>query len=288
MGILVSIINGLLLGAVYGVAAIGLTLIFGVMKVINLAHGAMIALGMFAVYLLSPELGLQPYLAVPVAGGLGFLLGVGVFWVAVRRVIGRAELMSLLATFAVSMVVVGLGTAALEHEPLQRPGAPARRPARRVHHPRQPHPRRGDRLGHRGGPLLLHELHPPGQGHPRRGQQPRGGRAHGHPLGADPGQRLRHRHRRRGHAAGGLIATLFPFTILSGGGYELKSFVVTVLGGLGNPAGALLGGLLLGCIEGAVSPFVPVSWTPVIEFSLFVLILVAFPAGLLRPRGGAD
>jgi len=88
--------------------------------------------------------------------------------------------------------------------------------------------------------------------------------------------------------AGALIATLFPFTILSGGGYELKSFVVTVLGGLGNPAGALLGGLVLGCIEGAVSPFVPVSWTPVIEFSLFVLILVAFPAGLLRPRGGVD
>ncbi len=86
--------------------------------------------------------------------------------------------------------------------------------------------------------------------------------------------------------AGGLIATLFPFTILSGGGYELKSFVVTVLGGLGNPAGALLGGLLLGFIEGAVSPFVAVSWTPVIEFSLFVLILIAFPMGLFRVGRG--
>ncbi len=83
-------------------------------------------------------------------------------------------------------------------------------------------------------------------------------------------------------AAGALIATLFPFTILSGGGYELKSFVVTVLGGLGNPAGALLGGILLGLIEGGVAPFVDVSWTPVIEFTLFVLILLAFPSGLFR------
>lgn len=83
-------------------------------------------------------------------------------------------------------------------------------------------------------------------------------------------------------AAGLLIATLFPFTILSGANYELKSFVVVVLGGLGDPAGALLGGVLLGLIEGVVAPFVNVSWTPVIEFTLFVLILVLFPHGLLR------
>jgi branched-subunit amino acid ABC-type transport system permease component len=84
--------------------------------------------------------------------------------------------------------------------------------------------------------------------------------------------------------AGGLIATLFPFTVLSGGTYQLKSFVVTVLGGLGNPAGALIGGLLLGLIEGGVTPFMAVSWTPVIEFVLFVLILIAFPKGLFTRR----
>ena len=48
-----------------------------------------------------------------------------------------------------------------------------------------------------------------------------------------------------------LIATLFPFTVLSGDGYQLKSFVVTVLGGFGNPVGALLGGIALGLLEGA-------------------------------------
>ena len=68
--------------------------------------------------------------------------------------------------------------------------------------------------------------------------------------------------------------------MLSGQVYQLKSFVVTVLGGLGNPAGALVGGVALGLIEGLATPFMPVSWTPVIEFGLFVLVLIAFPRGI--------
>jgi len=80
--------------------------------------------------------------------------------------------------------------------------------------------------------------------------------------------------------SGTLIATLFPFTVLSGKAYQLKSFVVTVLGGLGNPAGALFGGLALGLVEGLATPFMPVSWTPVIEFVLFVLVLILYPRGI--------
>ena len=84
-----------------------------------------------------------------------------------------------------------------------------------------------------------------------------------------------------------LIATLFPFTVLSGDGYQLKAFVVTVLGGLGNPIGALIGGVVLGLLEGLVAPFVPVSWTLVIEFTLFVAVLIAFPDGVFVSRRGA-
>jgi len=69
--------------------------------------------------------------------------------------------------------------------------------------------------------------------------------------------------------------------VLSGDAYQLKSFVVTVLGGLGNPTGALLGGIVLGLIEGLATPFMPVSWTLVIEFAIFVAVLIAFPRGLL-------
>jgi branched-subunit amino acid ABC-type transport system permease component len=84
--------------------------------------------------------------------------------------------------------------------------------------------------------------------------------------------------------SGVLIGTLFPFTLLTGDAYQLKSFIVTVLGGFGNPVGALIGGLALGVLEGAVTPFVPVSWTLVIEFVLFVLVLIAFPNGVFLRR----
>ena len=62
-GIIASILDGVLVGAVYGLAAMGLTLIWGVMDVINLTHGAMIVAGMFALYISSPTLGLPVYVA---------------------------------------------------------------------------------------------------------------------------------------------------------------------------------------------------------------------------------
>lgn len=281
IGVLVSVINGLLLGSVYGLAAIGLTLIFGVMKVINLAHGAMIALGMFGLYFLASSLGMNPYLAMPVVAVGGFLGGLVIYWVAVHRVIGRAELMSLLATFAVSMMIIGMGTALWSTSPynvqFSIPGVtignytiPGNHLVAAV----------VAILVAAGLYLFLY--------YTRLGKAIRAvaSNRQAAELMGIPSTRVLAIAFGIGIAiaavSGALIATLFPFTILSGSGYELKSFVVTVLGGLGNPAGALMGGLLLGFIEGVVSPFVNVSWTPVIEFSLFVLILILFPMGLFR------
>ena len=81
--------------------------------------------------------------------------------------------------------------------------------------------------------------------------------------------------------AGGLIATFFSFTILSGDLYQQKSFIIGVLGGLGNPLGALVGGLILGVLEGVLPLTMPNTWVPVIEFVLFILILLVKPSGLL-------
>jgi branched-chain amino acid transport system permease protein len=53
---------------------------------------------------------------------------------------------------------------------------------------------------------------------------------------------------------------------------------------LGNPLGALLGGLILGFLEGLIPTFMPVSWVPVLEFGLFVLVLLVRPAGLLGAK----
>ena len=75
--ILASVADGLLLGFVYGLAAMGLTIIFGVMDVINLSHGPIIALGMFGLFFFSGAtgLGLHPYLALVLVAILGFFFG---------------------------------------------------------------------------------------------------------------------------------------------------------------------------------------------------------------------
>src|SRR5512147_1235063 len=105
-----SSIDGLMLGFIYGLAAMGLTLIFGVMRVINLAHGPVIMLGMYAVYVLTTQLGLNPYLAIALAVLLGLAFGVVMYFIAVHKVINAPELTTLLATFSVNLMIVGTAT----------------------------------------------------------------------------------------------------------------------------------------------------------------------------------
>jgi len=76
---------------------------------INLSHGAVIVFGMFALYFLAAH-GFV-YTALPIVIITGFGFGFLLYWIAVHRVIGQQELMSLLATFAVNMIMIGIGTA---------------------------------------------------------------------------------------------------------------------------------------------------------------------------------
>jgi branched-chain amino acid transport system permease protein len=286
LGILASIIDGVLVGLVYGLAAMGLTLIWGVMDVINLTHGTMIVGGMFALYLLASALGLPAYFALPPVLIGAFFVGILLYWIAVHRMVGRPPLMSLLSTFSVNLVLIGIGTGvwgtALFNVEVSVPGVTMGRytfPG--------PHILAAVLAAVIAWSLYLF-LH-----HTRLGKSVRAvaNNREAAELVGIPTTRVLAVSVGLGVALAGvsgmLIATLFPFTVLSGDSYQLKSFVVTVLGGFGNPVGALLGGVALGLLEGAVTPFVPVSWTLVIEFVLFVLVLIAFPAGVFASRRGA-
>jgi branched-subunit amino acid ABC-type transport system permease component len=286
LGILASIIDGVLVGLVYGLAAMGLTLIWGVMDVINLTHGAMIVAGMFALYLLTSTFGVSPYVALPPVLIGGFIAGLLLYAIAVHRMIGRPPLMSLLSTFAVNLILIGIGTAvwgtALFNVEASMPGLSM------------------GRYTFPGAHILaavvaaaiacaLHLfLH-----YTRLGKAIRAvaNNREAAEFVAIPTTRVLALSVGIGVALAGasgvLIGTLFPFTVLSGDSYQLKAFVVTVLGGLGNPLGALVGGVALGLLEGLVAPFVPVSWTLVIEFTLFVVVLIAFPGGVFASRRGA-
>ena len=286
LGILASIIDGVLVGLVYGLAAMGLTLIWGVMDVINLTHGTMIVAGMMALYLLASALGVSPYLTLPMVLIGGFFVGVALYWIAIHRMVGRPPLMSLLSTFSVNLILIGVGTAvwgsALFNVDVSLPGVSIGRytfPGAHIV---------AAALAVVIAGSLYVFLH-----HTRMGKAVRAvaNNREAAELVGIPTTRVLAVTVGCGVALAGvsgmLIGTLFPYTILSGDGYQLKSFVVTVLGGFGNPVGALLGGVALGLLEGAVTPFVPVSWTLVIEFVLFVLVLIAFPRGIFASRRGA-
>jgi branched-subunit amino acid ABC-type transport system permease component len=110
-------IDGLLIGSVYGLAAMGLSLIWGVMDVINLTHGAVTVLGMFGMYLLFSAFPVNVYLLLLPVIVAGLLLGLIIYWTAVHWVIDRPQLASLLSTFAVNMIIIGIGTAVWSTSP---------------------------------------------------------------------------------------------------------------------------------------------------------------------------
>jgi branched-subunit amino acid ABC-type transport system permease component len=281
--LLASLIDGLLLGFVYGVAAMGLTLIWGVMNVINLSHGPIITLGMFGVYLLFTNLGVNPYLALIPVALLGLLLGVIIFQVAVRRIIDAPHLSSLLATFAVAMIIIGLGTAAFGTAPRNVDFSlgslsigPITIPITRI-------VAAAASVIVTAGLYAFLRL-------TRTGRYVRAvanNRSAAELVGV-PSMRILALSFGIGTMlaalSGGLISTFFPFTMLAGGRYEVKSFLIGVLGGLGNPFGALVGGLILGVMEGLIPVFMTTTWVPVIEFVLFILILLFRPYGIFGKK----
>jgi branched-subunit amino acid ABC-type transport system permease component len=281
--ILTSLVDGLLIGVVYGIAAMGLNLIWGVMRVINLAHGALISLGMFGIYLLFSGLGLNPYLSLLLVAFLGLLLGVVIYFVGIARVINAPYLSTLLATFSINMIIIGVGTAAFTTTPRDigfSLGSIQLGPLTLL----------GTRLVAAAVTLIVTGGLYAFLYRTRTGKYIRAvsnNRSAAELMGI-PSSRILALSFGIGTMlaaiAGGLIATFFSFTILSGDIYQQKSFIIGVLGGLGNPLGALLGGLILGVLEGLLPLTMPNTWVPVIEFLLFILILLIKPSGLLGGR----
>ena len=278
-GIVASMIDGLLIGSVYGLAAMGLSLIWGVMDVINLTHGSMIALGMFGMYLLFSATSANAYILLIPLIAAGLVLGIIVYWLAVSWVVDRPILMSLLSTFAVNMMAIGIGTAIWSTSPynvnFSVPGITV-----------GDYTFTGNHMAAAVSALVIALVLEMFLHRTRTGKAIRAvadNRDAAELMGISSTRVLMVAFAigiALAVASGALVSTLFPFTILSGAGYQLKSFVVTVLAGLGKPLGALAAGVLLGLLEGAVSPFIAISWIPLIEFGLFVVVLIVFPRGI--------
>ncbi|KGT75335.1 ABC transporter permease [Bradyrhizobium japonicum] len=104
-GLLDAIIQGILLGGLYALFATGLSLMFGVMRLVNLAHGDLIVLAAFVILLVTEKLGIDPFVAVLLAAPILFAIGFGLQHVLLNRTLGRDLLPPLLVTFGLSIII---------------------------------------------------------------------------------------------------------------------------------------------------------------------------------------
>jgi branched-chain amino acid transport system permease protein len=277
------IVSGILAGSLYAMVALGLGLIFGVMRVINIAHGPLLMLGAYTTYFLTTRAGMNPFLTVPVAMAVLFVVGVLLQRGLVFRVVDAPELSSLLLTFGISIALVNLAQLAFTSD------------LRAVEYITGAWVIGGLAISK---PRLIAFLFAGAVTalsfwllkRTRIGKAIRAtsqSREVAMVCGVDVARihMLTFGFASALAAAGGaLLAMIVAIQPEMGGVWTFKSFLVIVLGGAGNYPGALLGGLLLGLVEQVAALFLTTQLSEVVAYVLLVLVLLVRPTGLLGGR----
>ncbi|HXG16223.1 MAG TPA: branched-chain amino acid ABC transporter permease [Calidithermus sp.] len=277
------VVSGILAGALYALVALGLALIFGVMRVINIAHGPLLMLGAYTTYFLTTGLGINPFLTLPVSMALMFALGALLQRTLVFRVVDAPELSSLLLTFGISIALVNLAQLlftsdlrAVEYITGAWVVGPLAFSKSRVI---------AFAFAVAVTALAFLFLRATRLGKAIRATSQ--SREVAMVCGIDV---------QRVHlitfglasalaaAGGSLLAVIVAIQPEMGQVWTFKSFLVIVLGGAGNYPGALLGGLLLGLVEQLASLFLTAQLSEVVAYVLLVLVLLVRPSGLLGGR----
>jgi branched-chain amino acid transport system permease protein len=279
------LINGLLLGGLYGLMALGMSLIWGVMNIVNIAHGALIMLGAYLSFWAFTLWGWDPFLALPGTIAVLFVYGYLLQRLVLNLVVRAQLFLTLLITFGIEVVMVNLARILWSSD--LRQVTPAYAAANfAVGGLTVPYVRLWVFLTTvvlSVAFLFLLERTRLGRAIRATSEELRAARLTGIPVGHiyavtfGLGAAL-------AGAAGGLWGMLFPITPMMGGGLTLKSFVVAVLGGLGTMMGAIVGGLVLGLAESFSATYLGPTYPNAISFGLLVLILIVRPAGILGRR----
>jgi branched-chain amino acid transport system permease protein len=277
------VISGLLAGSLYAMVALGLGLIFGVMRVLNVAHGPMLMLGAYTTFWLFHWLGLSPYLSLLVSMPALFVVGVVLQRLLVRRVVDAPELSSLLLTFGVSIALVNLTQLAFTSDLrsveyltgsfLLGPFAFSKSRVIAC----------AFAILITAGAFWFLQKTRLGKALRAVSQSREVAQVCGidvqriHMLAFGVASAL-------AAAGGSLVAVMVAIQPEMGQVYTFKSFLVIVLGGAGNYPGALLGGLLLGLVEQLSSLFLTTQVNEAVAYLLLVLVLLVRPTGLLKGR----
>jgi branched-chain amino acid transport system permease protein len=280
MDTLQVIVSGVLLGGVYALFATGLNMIFGVMKVINLAHGELMMLGAYITFFLFDRAGLNPLVSLPISALALLLLGVLLQFALVERVVSQPLLSSLLLTFGLSTLMMGVALnlwtsnfRSVAWEPLTGSwgiGGLALSKSRLVAFVIA--------LLVTGGTYLFLRRSTFGKAIRATAMHPEVAQI----CGIDV-RRVRLATFGMGSAmaaiAGSLIAMIFTISPEMGRMFIGKAFAIIVLGGLGSFAGAFLGALSLGVGETLAAYWTDTQIAEGIAYAILLLVLLIRPSG---------
>jgi branched-chain amino acid transport system permease protein len=279
--LLQAIVNGILMGGVYGLIAVGLTLIFGVMKIINFAHGAFMMLGMYATYWLYVLLGIDPYLSLLLTIPLLFIVGLLIERFLIAQVLDAPGHNQLLLTLGISLFIENFAIClwSPNYRTLEIP-----------------HLQKVINMGTVmiSVPkviafiaaiiftvLLYYFLKKTDMGKAIRAasEEKEGALTVGINL-----KKIYYLTFGIGAAcvgaAGTVITPFFYVTPHVGGIFVIIAFVIVVLGGMGNFIGAFFAGLIVGLAESVGAAFVPGQVKQFIIYFIFFLVLLFKPEGL--------
>jgi branched-chain amino acid transport system permease protein len=279
------VVAGLLTGAVYGLMALGLSVIFGVVRVVNFAHGEMMVLAMYGVVMLHGALGFDPLAAAPVAALALFALGYALQRGVLDRFIGRPEheqflLMLGIATLLTSSMLMVFGPDAVtvdtsySLDSFEVGGLILDKV----------------RVFASSGAVLCMALLWTFFRVSRTGKAIRA--CADNPVGAAVvGLDVSRLYATAFGIGAACVAAAGTFLLLLvdvqpylGGDYTLLSFIIVIIGGLGSMPGALLGGVLVGVSEGLSAYLIAPSLKSLVSYAILILVLLVRPQGLMGRR----
>lgn len=284
-----TVVQGLLLGGVYALAASGLTLVFGVMNVINVAHGALLILAAYITWQLWLHAGIDPLLAILITTPAMFALGWLLYQLTIRRIRNAPASMSVLLTFAIALVIEG--SVGLAWKGVFRSVTPG-------------YFDRSFKVGSIYVPearlyacataaVVLAALWLVltrswlGRAIRASSQNAQGAMLMGIDTAAVAAFAFAIGVATTG-AGGSLISVLYPFFPASHYQWISRLLGIIVLGGMGSLAGATLGALLIGVGETLTTAYVAPQWQTAVAYVVIFVVLLVRPRGLLGSRTRED
>ncbi len=284
MGYLQTLVNGIVLGALYACLAVGFSLVWGVLNVINMLHGSLIVFGGYLTYFAWYSYSIHPLLALPAVALLLYILGYLTQLIAINRVISQPVLTTLTLTFGLDLILYNFMTVYYTATP------------RRVTLDLGALDIGGivipvDRLLGMVLALLLTGLLYVVMRRSRVGRAIVAVRMDS-AAAALMGIKVNRIYAvtfgigaLMAGATGTIFAMVYPVTTNLSGTYLGKAFVICVIGGLGSVQGALAGGIVLGIIESFAGQFFGPQHALTVGFVLMLILLVVKPTGLTGVKG---